>query len=152
MSQLLKFAVSNLNTNLTYLDVSPQAGFVKASFDDIDRPFLDNHFFLMYDWSVKDKQVAATEYKLRSFDNLYNVRTMFVNKKPYVVYAFTLPVNLKRMKSCSFIDTKTKKNALDFWWNYDFNFSSDILNNKLYTPYVYDPIPVQDYRPDDESM
>lgn len=80
MSQLLKFAVSNLNTNLTYSDVSPQAGFVKASFDDIDRPFLDNHFFLMYDWSVKDKQVAATEYKLRSFDNLYNVRTMFVNK------------------------------------------------------------------------
>ena len=48
MSQLTKACIA-LTEGLLYEDINDKSGFKDAALNDADRPYLDNHLFLMYD-------------------------------------------------------------------------------------------------------
>lgn len=48
MSQLTKACIA-LTDGLLYEDIGDKSGFKDAALNDADRPYLDNHLFLMYD-------------------------------------------------------------------------------------------------------
>lgn len=116
MSHVKNAAVCLLDDKITYNDIGPESGLVDAYFYDMDRPFLDNHMFLMYDPHAKGKYVSAAICKMKTLNSFYNSRVIHVNKKPYFVYAYTINPTIKKLKKGAVICSNAQKlRMIDFW-------------------------------------
>ena len=71
MNNLLKLAIPLLNTDIKLSDIDSTTGFVGAYFEDINKPYLTDHMFLMYDDTVKGDNVAKRFYKLSKLTFLF---------------------------------------------------------------------------------
>lgn len=120
MSHVKNAAICLLDDKITYDDIGPESGLVDAYFYDMDRPFLDNHIFLMYDPECKDKYVSSAIYRMAQMDSFYNKRVIYVMGKPYYIYAYTLSPTIKKLKNgivdCS---SKEKTRMVNFWKDND---------------------------------
>lgn len=129
MSHVKNAAVCLLDDKVTFDDIGPESGLVDAYFYDMDRPFLDNHMFLMYDpESKKDKAGYAISH-MKTIDSFYNSRVIRVDGKHYYVYAYTLNPAQKKMKNGIFdCSDSQKKRIIKFWDPGDLILIHDILS------------------------
>lgn len=84
-----------VNTNLTESDISSQQKFVGIYFGDINKPYIENCIFLMYEYDNSLCQYNLTK-KLKSFDNLYTTYVTQINNICYRVFVFTMQPNEKQ--------------------------------------------------------
>ena len=68
-----KLIVPLLDDNIVLEDVSEESGFVNAYTDDINKPFYDNHIFLLYK-SVDTIESLRRFQKFNKLTTIHNIR------------------------------------------------------------------------------
>lgn len=128
MSIRMKFIVPLLDENLSMEDFNEDIGFVNAFSYDKNRPWLDNHIFLMYDIDKDKKQNYKREVRFTKLKNIHNFTVKRIKGKTYKIYAF--PIINKSIDILLREALIGTKNALDlakivtFWHGKD----SDVIN------------------------
>lgn len=89
------YIVPLIDDNITLTDLSVESGFVNAYTEDIDRPYLEDKVFLLYDSSVNTKESLARSKKFSQLDTIHHKKYLKINKKHYTLYCFNL-VKYKR--------------------------------------------------------
>lgn len=148
MSNIMKIIIPLLNDDLELKDIQPCSGFVDAYYKDINRPALDNHIFLMYDYKSTGDNLACCLYKLGKLNNLYSLKVYYINNKPYFVYTFTIDKTIRNLRDGLIILTsKQKQRVLDFWGSKDAWISNNILLGTTYDDPGHAVLPEEDYAP-----
>lgn len=150
MSNILKLAIPLIDPDISLKDIDSDTGFNGAYFEDLDRPYLDSHIFLLYDWNKDIPNAAMTFYKFKNLKSFHGYKTMYVDGKPKIVYTFTCTKAMNTLRDgCARLYTvKGKEQVLKFW-----NFTDEwVTNTLLSTPMIYEPatetLPLEDYLPD----
>lgn len=147
MSNAIKLIIPFINDNLTLEDFNEASGFIDGYVYDINRPSLTNHTFLMYDGLLDTKEKLLRNEKLVHLDNLYSMKTVYISKKPYIIYTF------HNMNKC--IDTvingsipcgKDFSTVFSFWKANDDFINSLIINREKSVDLKNSIVPEWDYR------
>lgn len=110
-----------LDSNITLDDISSNSGFINAYTEDINRPYLEDKVFLLYDSKANTVESMNRFRKFKCLDTLYNIKYIQINKHPYTVYCFNNLSYKKDINSLisigktSTIDASTE--ILNFWKN-----------------------------------
>ena len=149
MSNLMKIAIPLLNENLTYKDISEDAGFIDSYFEDINKPYLDNHIFMMYDANFNGKDSVNRFYKFKDLDNRYSTRVAYINSKPYTVYSFTIDNTIRNLRSGNIMLSPAQKaRVLKFWDGKDAWIMNNVLLGAIYEHPIASILPEEDFSPD----
>lgn len=149
MSNLLKIAIPLLNKDLTLNDIDKSNGFIDAYFEDINKPSLTYHMFLMYDYNCKSKDFSNILYKLNGLDNKYSMRIVYIKEKPYYVFTFTINKQIQLLRDgCILLNEKQKERVLKFWEWKDGWISNNVLLGVTYEHPEKSILPEEDYAPD----
>lgn len=149
MSNLMKIAIPLLNEKLTLDDIQSNSGFVDAYFEDINKPALTDHIFMMYETRGEGSNTTKCFYKLLNLNNRYGMRVGYINKKPYNIYSFTTNNTIRNLRDGNIIlNEKQKERVLSFW-----NFKDPWITNNILLGTIYDApdlkkLPEEDYLPD----
>ena len=149
MSNLMKLAIPLLNDNITLSDIEKDSGFVEAYFEDINRPYLTDHIFLMYDDTIKGEKVAKRFCKLGKLNSCYGKRFATINGKLYTVYMFTINKTIRNLRAGNILLSVTQKQKiLDFWDHKDAWVTNNVLLETMYEHPEKSVLPEEDYVPD----
>lgn len=139
-----------MNENFKVDDFSEKAGFVDGYLEDINRPSLVDHIFLLYDGYLDTAEKLERDERFRSFATLYSRKTIYISGNPYLIYTFVnMSKDIRRIK-----DGKAPykiddlKKIMSFWTlNDDFIF--EFACNRA-VGFVTEGlvVPEEDYRPD----
>lgn len=151
MSLMLKLIIPLLDDILDIEDLSEDSGFVGAFSSDINRPYLDNHTFLMYDLSKQTKKAYDREWKFRKLSNLQGWNIIYVNQKPYKIYTFCNYT--KDITSCRKGQHPNNTSSLDkiicFWKGTDKEVSNYLFQSRFEELKIdKSTVPEEDYRPE----
>lgn len=149
MNFVYKFILPLLSDKLTLDDISIESGFCGMATKDINRPYLDNHIFLIYAMDMTNKAIAIRK-KLASLD-IHNKIDCRIKGKPYRIFCFpiigrTIPTLMSNIIGLTANETLQ---VYKFW-----KFTDDDINKKMiditYCPQLFKEsvIPEFDYSPD----
>lgn len=117
MSYHLKFVVPLLDDEITAGDLTPEAGFVDAYSDDINRPYLDHHIFLLYVANLDSKPSYDRTIKFKNLKSLYNVLDVRIKGVLCKLYTFCItdPAITYITKNLFSLSDANKLKILKFW-------------------------------------
>lgn len=149
-----KMLLALIDDKITKEDISENFGFVGLYIGDINRPFLDNHIFLLYEIGEHLEGAVDVHRKLKQCKNLYNRYSLKINGKYYYSYCFTISnkeirqiINKKILFN---FNDKTHLKIYKFWSfdDDDINYYTLHQNDLLqYKEPNFKIIPEEDYRP-----
>lgn len=149
MSNALKIVLPLLGISKD--DISESTGFIDAYTDDINRPSLDNHIFLMYDWSKLTPEGVHVFYKFQKLGNLWGKKIIYIKGKARMVYTF---IGNKQISSiidgAGYLSQDNKLSVLQFWGFGDQWIRSHVMSGTITTNPERSFIPEEDYLPDDD--
>lgn len=149
MNEVTKLILPLLNDEITYEDLDSSTGFINAYTEDSNRPFLENHIFLMYKSSAPNALKRFLKFK--NSKNLHSTRYMVHNKEHYTVYAFPIIENKKDIrniiKGYDITNVDNKLKIYNFWKNHEVdNLKDRIFDNHFeILPAIEEIIPEEDY-------
>lgn len=149
MNNALKLAIPLISDKLSLDDISEEAGFVDAYFEDINRPSLTNHVFLLYDGKLDTVEKLERDVKLREIDTLYLRKTIFISGNPYLLYVFViLNEGIKSIRK-GFVPYKQEDmNRIMMFWNLEDPFVNDLFTSRKVTfEQERGVVPEEDYIP-----
>lgn len=146
---ITKLIVPLLDDNLVLDDVCEASGFINAFTDDINKPFYDNHIFLLYK-SIDTKESLNRFQKFNQLETIHNKRYITINKEHYIVYTFIKKdKNINNiLKSGQCFNPKDSLLINNFWKDID----ADMFQ-RLFTPHyeyskkIKEILPEEDYYP-----
>lgn len=151
------YIVPLLDNNLTWRDLTVESGFINAYTSDINRPYLEDKVFLLYDSEVNTKESLERFCKFSRLDTVYNTRYITINKHHYTVYCFSNPTYKKDISNL-LLNGKTynaqAKNEIAMFWN---NVPVPELTERLYYEQyrfgkpITAQLPEEDYYPYEKS-
>lgn len=145
----MKLAIPLLNPDLKLSDIESTSGFVEAYFEDINKPYLTDHIFLMYDDSVKGNNVALRFAKLGKLNSCYGTRIVRIKDKCYTVYTFTIDRTIRNLRAGNILlSVSQKQRILDFWDHKDAWVTNNVLLGTMYEHPEQSVLPEEDYAPD----
>lgn len=152
MSLLYKLVVPLLDSHLCMEDFDSKKGFIDAYGYDKNKPYLNNHVFLVYDASIQDHE---RNVRFRELTNLYKRYVEYINNKPYYIYVFPcLSADVKNLlnKGEKPKDVNNNARIASFWrgWESDVNEYMFYKSYKLYN--TWESVPEYDYRPSVEEI
>lgn len=148
MSTSLKFIIPLLDNNITLQDLNLKAGFLGAYTLDINRPYLDNHIFLVYAPICLTKESEARRDKFETLKTIYKKYYIRIKGQEYLVYVFVTNKTIKNiMYNRLMLSDKDKFRILSFWSFKDKDIN-EFLMNPLYQigEFKESVIPEEDYR------
>ena len=95
MNAAYKLIIPLLDKNLTLEDISPEAGFIDVFSEDINKPYLDNHIFLLYDLTNTSAKAYSRNKKLESSKKLYDKYIITISGNEFIVYVFIASRTIK---------------------------------------------------------
>lgn len=147
MSTQLKLIIPLLDENLSPDLFTPEAGFINAYSADINRPFLDNHIFLMYDADLSSYGNFYRNEKIMSMSNLYN--RIFVRIKGILLMIYTFCIVNKAIRHILdgriFLTNEEKYDILTFW-NRDEDVCMSLITSTVLGNISNAVVPEQDYQ------
>ena len=151
MSNITKTIIPFIDNNLSLDDFSENEGFVGVYYEDINRPYLDNHIFLMYNWD--DKKSTKVFFKFKNIPSFYGYKIIYLSKKAYIVYTFTSNMLINRLKNgtCILRDVN-KQRILQFWQFKDAWVTLNTLRGTIVCDPPKDILPEEDFMPDEETI
>lgn len=114
------YIVPLLDDNLTWVDLTVESGFINAFTTDINRPYLEDKVFLVYDSSVNTIESMTRFRKFSHLDTIYNIRYITIKKRHYTVYCFSNPWYRKDINSLQNIGKTYTSDAMleiNRFWN-----------------------------------
>jgi len=131
MSLALKYIIPLLDNHLTKETISEKAGFVNAFTNDINKPYLDNHILLMYDFEASHTKELTNRayifaYKIKKKPFLHRI-----NNKWYSIYALPIINGNARKYRTSGIPSFSESDRLkmiNFWGTSDSDINKMITN------------------------
>ena len=143
MSNICKAIIPLIDENVTLKDIQ-DATFIDCFTEDKNRPYLDSHVFLLYEWDKnKSTEVFYNFKKIKSF---YGYKVIYVNGKSYIVYAFTSNPNINRMKNGNIIlGDIAKLRILRFWQSTDKWVTFNIMRGTIMCDPLSGSVPEEDY-------
>lgn len=109
--------------------------FINAYVEDINRPFLDNHILLIFEYDSKinndlESKITQNDWFCAKYD-------LFINGIFYIEYVFIIPHQYKKIINAikdgyfNSIDENSKIKIISFWKNQDFSYLKELLNNSM---------------------
>lgn len=126
MSQLVKACIA-LTNGLLYEDIDDKSGLKDASLTDADRPYLDNHLFLMYDLTTIPDKVHK---KLDRLDCVFNQTLRNNDNHTYIVYAISLNQNQKNIIRMPHADGSNGAKIISFYYGRDVELVNKIMSHE----------------------
>lgn len=145
----MKLAIPLLNPDIKLSDIESTSGFVEAYFEDINKPHLTDHIFLMYDDTIKGNNVAKRFCKLGKLNSCYGTRMVRINGKLYTVYIFTINKTIRNLRAGNILlSVSQKEKILDFWDHKDPWITNNVLLGTMYEHPEPSILPEEDYVPE----
>lgn len=143
MSNIYKIIIPLIDENISLNDVQDDT-FVDCYLEDKNRPFLDNHIFLMYKWG--DEKSTKVFYKFRDIKSFYGYKITYINGESYIIYAFTSNVNIKHLCNGNILlGTLLKLRILRFWQFTDKWITFNIMRGTIMCDPPSNILPEEDY-------
>ena len=144
-----KLIIPLLDDNITLEDISEESGFVNAFTEDINKPYYDNHIFLLYK-SVDTIESLRRFQKFNILETIHNIRYITINKEHYIVYTFVkINKDINNILKCG--QCFNPKDALEinnFWKDIDNDlFQRLFIPQYEYSKDIKDVLPEEDYYP-----
>ena len=148
MSTFEKTIIPLISPELKLSDFKEDTGFVGAYVEDVDRPFLDNHVFLLYKWDDNIKNRTLIFYKFRELNSFYSYRIIYINGKCMIVYTFISNRDINHLKrGGNIIGDVSKQRILQFWQFTDSWITLNVTRGTVASTPT-SPLPLEDYMPD----
>lgn len=149
MSYHLKFIIPLLDDEIELKDLSTNAGFIDAYTNDTNKPYLDNHIFLLYlaNLNVKESYDRTIKFKhLKSLYGIYDMRIKGVLCKLYVFTISNRAIN-RITENVFMLSNNDRLKILTFWKTTDADINEFFVKN-IDTP-IYNfkktSVPEMDY-------
>lgn len=144
----MKLIIPLLDKEITKEDLSLEAGFIDAYNYDINRPTLENCIFLMYDATSRTKEANDRYYKFSKLNTIRSCKTIYINKKPYFVYAFVIiDTDIKNLlKGLRHTKTSSYSHFIRFWGATDGLVNQYIVCPTMLFNYEQHSVPEADYQ------
>jgi len=143
MSNIYKVIIPLIDENISLDDIQDDT-FVDCYVEDINRPFLDNHIFLMYKWD--NKKSSKVFYKFRDIKSFYGYKIVYINGKSYIIYTFTSNANIRRLINGNvLLGDLTKLRILRFWQFTDKWVMFNIMRGTVMCDPPNNILPEEDY-------
>ena len=142
-----KLIIPLLDDNITLEDVSEKSGFIGAYNYDINRPYLENHIFLMYK-SIDTIECLNRYQKFNKLDTIYNKTYITIKGEHYIVYTFVKTNNEinKILKCGQCFNPKNSLKINNFWKNIDNDMFQRLFAPQFeYSKKINDVLPEEDY-------
>ena len=148
MSNIAKLIIPCIDNTLSLEDFSDDAGFVDCYTEDINRPYLDYHIFLMYKWGkIKSTKVF---YKIKKIPSFYGYKIIYINGESYIIYTFTSNCLINRLKSgLTILGDINKARILRFWSFKDSWVTSNVMRGTITCGPLPNIVPEEDYLEDE---
>lgn len=147
MSNISKVIVPLVDEKLSLEDLSDKEGFEGIYFEDINRPYLDDHIFLMYNWD--DKKSTKVFYKFRNMKSFYGYKIIYINRVPHIVYTFTSNSLINRLKrGTAILRDVNKLRILQFWQFKDAWVALNVARGTVISDPPTEIVPEEDYLPE----
>lgn len=147
MSNIAKVIIPLVDDVLSLEDLSEKTGFEGVYFEDINRPYLDNHVFLMYNWD--DKKSTKIFYKFRNMKSFYGYKIIYINRIPHIVYTFTSNSLINRLKrGTAILRDINKLRILQFWQFKDAWVALNVARGTVACDPPTEIVPEEDYLPE----
>lgn len=154
MSLPEKMIIPFLDEELTVYDLYNTPGFEGLYLHDINRPYLDNHVFLLFSFDSLSSASIDRWSKLKKMKCVYATRTVKIKGKLYDIFTFPIMNNQIRniLKGNFVLSDKDKLRIFKFW-----NFTDDDVNKYMLTgsiPISFEEktIPEEDLSPNEKSQ
>ena len=107
--------------------------FINAYIQDINRPYLEDKIFIVFEYDPKvysevNNEMTSNSYYFTKYD-------LRMNNKYYIEYVFVIPpkhnITIKSIIDGKFnyISAECKINIISFWGNTDLSYLKDLLKN-----------------------
>lgn len=139
MSMSLKLMIPLISNTLTKNDLSKEAGFVEAYTDDVNKPYLDHHIFLMYDYF---SNTAAKFRRMKKFQKDKAAHSEMIYKiegKLYSVYVYPIKASSANLKAGRIAYTGLDKSKIINFWGYEDKEVIKYLSNPYNISHRYEP-------------
>lgn len=150
MSTSFKFIIPLLDKKIKLVDLSPNAGFIDVFSSDKNRPYLDNHIFLLYSTDICTKESEERAERFKKLSNLYQTKYIKIKNKIFLMYVFSI-VNpaIKRIKNnILMLSNEDKMRIIAFWELKDGDINRFMMDSiYLIGNFVERVIPEEDYSP-----
>ena len=147
MSNLAKVILPLIDNNISLEDIAEDTGFVGIYMEDINRPYLDDHIFLMYNWN--DVMSTKVFYKFKNMSSFYGYRIIYLKGVPYIVYTFTSNSLINRLKKgVAILRDVNKLRILQFWQFKDAWVALNVTRGTVIDDSPRDILPEEDYMPE----
>lgn len=151
MSNIEKVIIPLINDDISIEDISESNGFIGIYFEDINKPYLDNHIFLLYNWS-NNKSVTVF-YKYKKLSSFYGYRIIYLKNIPYIVYIFTSNMLINRIKKgTGILRDINKVRILQFWQFKDAWITLNVMRGTIISDPLNSILPEEDFMPDEETI
>lgn len=146
MSLQDKLIIPLLDDGITAEDLKESKGFVGLYTSDINRPYLDNHVFLLFSLDCINSESVERGVKFSKLKNLYNRKLTRINGKLYDIYAFTRSnFTIKSILKRSYIISDDEKiKIFKFWGLNDPEVNMYMLYGRIVNNYNENIIPEED--------
>lgn len=144
MNFIHKFIIPLLDKRLTLDDISEDVGFCGMATYDPNRPYLDNHIFLVYSMVMTNKAIAVRK-KLASL-GIHNKIDCRIQGKPYRVFCFPI-IGKSILNLTSNVIGLTDDELMQvykFWKFTDSEMNKYMLNNQ-YMPELFKELKVPEF-------
>lgn len=147
MTLQMKCIIPLLDETFTEDLFTEEAGFLNAFNADINRPYLDNHIFLLYDANLGIPENHKRNERLMSSNNLYQRFFIRINGILLILYVFCI-VNpaIKRIIKGKLLMSDIDKMRVMNFWKFDIKLCTAVLQNKCFDV-LNTVVPEQDYNP-----
>lgn len=150
MANTLKLMIPLLNENFKLSDFTESTGFVDGYLEDINRPSLVNHIFLLYDGNLDTVEKIERDERFRSFSSLYSRKVIFISGNPYMLYTFVcISKEMQRIRDGKLPYKREDLKKIMLFWTLHDNLMFEIAcNGKIQLITEGLVVPEEDYRPD----
>lgn len=147
MSNIAKVIIPLVDEKLSLEDLSESTGFEGVYFEDINRPYLDDHIFLMYNWD--DKKSTKVFYKFKGMKSFYGYKIIYIKRVPHIVYTFTSNSLINRLKrGTAILRDVNKLRILQFWQFKDAWVALNVTRGTVTSDPPTEIVPEEDYLPE----
>ncbi len=146
MSNIYKAIIPLIDENISLDDIQDST-FIGCYTEDINRPYLDNHIFLLYEWG--NNKSSKVFYKFRGMKSFYGYKVIYIKGKSFIVYTFTSNKNINILKNGNMIlGDITKLRILRFWQFSDKWITYNIMRGTITCDPPTSILPEEDYLPE----